>query len=132
MTNMLDLVARENAARIVTSMRAENEARFPTLKAIKTHPALDCIPLMTDDEFARLVWSIRKIGLIHPIVQDENGRILDGRCRYLACEIAGVEPTLAPPKDAVDLHLWVKHRAPESQRRTARNHKRAYRGPGSG
>ena len=92
---------------IAARFRAQNEARFPKLKEIKTHPALDCIPLMKEDEFARLVWSIRKVGLIRPISQDEDGRILDGRCRLLACDIAGVEPELAPPKDGVAAYLYA-------------------------
>jgi hypothetical protein len=73
--------------------------------------ALDCFPLMKEDEFARLVWSIRKVGLIRPILQDEDGRILDGRCRFLACDIAGVEPELAPPKDAVAAYLYAANAA---------------------
>jgi hypothetical protein len=54
---------------------------------------------MNENEFARLVWSIRKIGQIRPTRVDENDRIIDGRYRFLACQIAGVEPKLAPPKD---------------------------------
>jgi Protein of unknown function (DUF3102) len=90
-------------------LRARDEARFPRLKEIKTHPALDFIPLMNEAEFTRLVWSIRKIGLVDPIVEDDDGRILDGRCRFLACEIAGVEPRLAPPKDSVVAYLFAKN-----------------------
>jgi ParB-like chromosome segregation protein Spo0J len=81
------------------------------LKEIRTHPALDCIPLMKEDEFARLVWSIRKIGLIRPILEDAEGRILDGRCRFLACDIAGVEPTLARPKDVVAVYIYAANAA---------------------
>jgi ParB-like chromosome segregation protein Spo0J len=93
------------------AMSHDDEARFPRLKEIRTHPALDYFPLMTEDEFARLVWSIRKIGLIHKISQDESGRIIDGRCRFLACEIAGVEPELAPPKDPVAAYIFAANSA---------------------
>jgi hypothetical protein len=65
--------------------------------------------MMAEDEFDRLVWSIRKIGQVDPIVRDEDGRILDGRCRFKACEIAKVEPRLALPKDAVKAHLFAKN-----------------------
>jgi hypothetical protein len=92
---------RSNSIAVAARLKAENETRFPRLKEIETHPLLDCFPLMKDDEFARLVWSIRKIGLVDPIVEDETGRIIGGRCRFLACEIADVEPRLAPPKDAI-------------------------------
>jgi hypothetical protein len=64
---------------------------------------------MDKAEFARLVWSIRKIGQVDPILQDESGRIIDGRCRFLACEVAGAEPTLAPPKDAIAAYLFAKN-----------------------
>ncbi|MCZ0974383.1 plasmid replication/partition related protein [Streptomyces noursei] len=32
-------------------------------------------------------------GLLHPVVLDRNGRVIDGRNRLKACEIAGVEPS---------------------------------------
>ena len=99
-SSLADLAARE---------RAKDEARFPRLKEIKTHPALDCIPLMNEAEFDRLVWSIRKIGQIDPIVQDEDGRFLDGRCRFLACDIAGTKPALAKPKDFVAAFHFAKN-----------------------
>ena len=75
---------------MVAQFRAKNEARFPKLKEIRTHPALDCIPLMTDDEFTRLVWSIEKSGLIDPIVM-ADACIIDGRCRYIGCKTVGAE-----------------------------------------
>ena len=70
---------------------ATNEARFPALKEVKTHPVLECLPLMTDREFERLTWSIKTSGLIDPITM-ADGVIIDGRCRYIACRTAGVEP----------------------------------------
>ncbi len=89
---------------------AENEARFPALAKIKTHPALDIIPLMTDDEMAGLVWSIRRVGLLQPIARDDEGAILDGRCRFAACDIAGVEPRFRQisglDADGVEDFIW--------------------------
>ncbi len=93
--------------KVAARMRAKDEERFPKLKEIKTHPALDEFPLMNETEFARLVWSIRKIGLVRPILQDKDGRIIDGRCRFLACEIANVEPKLEPPKDGLAAYLFA-------------------------
>lgn len=42
-------------------------------------------------EFKELVESIREEGLLHPILVWQ-GKIVDGRHRHKACEIAGVEP----------------------------------------
>jgi len=39
-----------------------------------------------------LAADINECGLIHAIVLDKDGQVLDGRNRLAACEIAGVEP----------------------------------------
>jgi ParB-like chromosome segregation protein Spo0J len=79
-------------------MSKRNETELQKLRAMKVHPVLDLFPMMNGDDLDRLVWSIKKVGgLIHPVSLDEKtGRILDGRGRLLACEIADVEPTFAP------------------------------------
>jgi ParB-like chromosome segregation protein Spo0J len=47
--------------------------------------------MMSDDELAELAADIKANGLREPIwVHD--GRIIDGRNRYLACKRAGIEP----------------------------------------
>ncbi len=61
------------------------------LESLEFHPLADCIPLMKKEEIAELAKSIKAIGLINKIVLYE-GKILDGRCRYLACKLAGVKP----------------------------------------
>jgi hypothetical protein len=66
--------------------------RFEPSVGLKAHPALDAIPMMTPDEFARLVWSIKRHGLQCPIAVTSARVILDGRCRLMACIAAGVEP----------------------------------------
>ncbi|QKW20637.1 ParB N-terminal domain-containing protein [Kitasatospora sp. NA04385] len=48
--------------------------------------------MLDDDDLHALAEDIKELGQIHPIVLDEHGRILDGRNRLAACEIAGVEP----------------------------------------
>jgi hypothetical protein len=78
-------------AQLAARFRAENEARFPVLKDVETHPFLDIIPLMVEDEFTRLAWSLKRSGLLCPIVL-ADGVIVDGRCRYIGCKIAGIEP----------------------------------------
>jgi hypothetical protein len=66
--------------------------RFEPPPGLKAHPALDSIRMMTQQEFARLMWSIKRCGLYDPISVTSNGTILDGRCRLMACIAAGVEP----------------------------------------
>jgi len=62
------------------------------LKHYPPHPAANIFPLNTDGpEFKAFAESIKARGLDHPIVLYE-GKILDGRRRYLACQKAGVEP----------------------------------------
>ena len=56
------------------------------------HPVADLFPRMTDEELADLAADIKANGLIHPIVVDKDGVLIDGRNRARACEIAGIEP----------------------------------------
>lgn len=56
------------------------------------HPVAALFPMLSDDELAELAADIKVRGQLHPIVLDADGRILDGRNRFAACEIAGVEP----------------------------------------
>jgi ParB-like chromosome segregation protein Spo0J len=87
---------RTEAHEIAAKVRAEREARFPGLGAYTPHPALAAaVPWMTDDEFTGLVWSIKRTGLLDPIVVDGD-TIIDGRCRLVACGLAGVEPRFKP------------------------------------
>ncbi len=60
-------------------------------RVFPVHPAAEIYPLMIGDDFDRLVASIKKNGLRHPIVL-LSGAILDGRNRLAACREAGVEP----------------------------------------
>jgi hypothetical protein len=60
----------------------------------EVHPFAALFPMMTEDELADLAEDIRENGLLHPIVVDADGVLIDGRNRLRACEIAGVEPTI--------------------------------------
>lgn len=56
------------------------------------HPLADAFPLLTTGELKQLAQSIETNGQREPIVL-YDGKILDGRNRYRACLLAGVEPT---------------------------------------
>jgi hypothetical protein len=58
----------------------------------RIHPIADLFPMMTGEELANLAADIKANGLLHPIVVDKDGVLIDGRNRDSACEIAGVEP----------------------------------------
>ena len=55
------------------------------------HPACLLFPRMNEAELRVLADNIKARGLDHDVILHE-GNVLDGRNRYLACEIAGVEP----------------------------------------
>ena len=58
------------------------------------HPIAECFPLLPLVELQAMSLDIAKNGLIHPIVIFE-GKILEGRNRYRACQMAGVKPAYA-------------------------------------
>jgi len=58
------------------------------------HPIAECFPLLPLVELQAMSFDIAKNGLIHPIVIFE-GKILEGRNRYRACQMAGVKPAYA-------------------------------------
>jgi hypothetical protein len=62
-----------------------SEARIPF------HPYAELFPPMTAAEFAGLCADIAGVGLQEEIVRYE-GKILEGRSRYLACLLKGVQP----------------------------------------
>lgn len=60
--------------------------------AIPFHPLADIFPMLDPKEQMSLSDDIKAHGLREPIVMHE-GMILDGRNRYQACVMAGVDPT---------------------------------------
>lgn len=60
------------------------------------HPYAKLFPLLPDDRLHELAEDIRQHGLRQRIIVDDQERIIDGRNRYRACQMAGVEPELEP------------------------------------
>ncbi len=58
---------------------------------MKHHPIADVWPMMEEDKLSELADDIRKNGQLVPVWMYE-GKILDGRNRWAACKIAGIEP----------------------------------------
>lgn len=63
-----------------------------TANPLKAHPYADQFPMLSDEEIASLAESIAQNGQRNAIVLTTDGLILDGRNRYAACQLAGVEP----------------------------------------
>ncbi len=80
---------------------------------VEDHEIAACWRLMNDKELAALGDSILKGGVRFPIVLFE-GKILDGRNRYRACQMVGVEPrfevfTGDPLRFAIDANRERRH-----------------------
>jgi ParB-like chromosome segregation protein Spo0J len=61
-----------------------------------THPAADLFPLLGETELAELADDIHARGLTHPVWfyddPTEGHLLLDGRNRWLACHLVGIDP----------------------------------------
>jgi len=59
---------------------------------LEFHPVAEIFPLMADAELEALAADIGENGLREPVWLHSDGRLIDGRNRYLACQKAGVTP----------------------------------------
>lgn len=75
---------------------------------MKHHPAAEAFPLLSEARLLELAEDIRTNGQQMPIVV-WRGAIVDGRNRWRACEIAGVEPLMESKdfKDDADVARFV-------------------------
>ena len=64
----------------------------PGWRPSEVHPLAALFPMLEEDDLAALADDIKEHGLRTPIQVDANGRLVDGRNRNAACELAGVEP----------------------------------------
>src|SRR5437870_4368877 len=72
----------------------ENAALTPALGEdgiALVHPVAEMFPLMTGEAFEQFVADIQEHGQAEPGTLDADGRILDGRNRYRACQRLGIE-----------------------------------------
>ena len=87
---------------------------------LEFHPLANIFPLMSEAEISDLAEDIKKNGLAEPIFIYE-GKILDGRNRYLACEKVNIKPDTInyngkdPLGWVISLNLKRRHLS-ESQR----------------
>lgn len=65
---------------------------------MQAHPAAELFPMMDGDGLRALAHDIAANGLLNPIVTYQ-GRILDGRNRAAACELASVDPITVEWRD---------------------------------
>jgi len=83
-------------------------------QAITNHRYADIFPMMNEDDFNRLMEDVRENGLQEPIWLYE-GKILDGRNRYKACQTLGIVPELRnyqgtkPLEFVLSLNLARRH-----------------------
>jgi ParB-like nuclease domain len=63
------------------------------MKKIQVHPIAELFPMMSDEELDDLAADVKENGLLHPIVLDTEGVLVDGRNRLEACRRAEIEPS---------------------------------------
>jgi N6-adenosine-specific RNA methylase IME4 len=91
------------------------------LTQLTAHPAAELFPMLDDARLAELAADIRENGLREPI-QMLDGRIIDGRNRYRACQMAGVTPQFR--QMPIDVNPWALVWSLNGQRRDLNNDQR--------
>ena len=75
-----------------TTRRRFNSGQRHVNENLEFHPVADIFPMMSAREFLDLATDIGEHGLREPVWLHHDGRIIDGRNRYLACQRLGIEP----------------------------------------
>jgi len=85
------------------AVQSRNVPEGAVIDNLEAHPAALILPRMNTEEFAELVYSMRRQGYdsTKPIILHE-GKILDGCSRYLAAAEAGVKPVFAEWEPVAD------------------------------
>jgi hypothetical protein len=101
--------AHETGAAAPQATGAQRPDRAGRGGADRFHPIADAWPLLGEPELQELADDIKANDLRHPIVRHRDGSILDGRNRYLACRMAGVEcpSTTYEGQDGAELVAFV-------------------------
>lgn len=80
------------------------------------HPASKMFPMMSDQQLQDLAEDIKANGLQEPILIDTEDRVIDGRNRLAACQMAGVTPVCEVHRDpstivdtVISLNLKRRH-----------------------
>lgn len=86
------------------------------------HGPYQLLPPLTPDEYEALRDNIAIFGLLHPVVMDESGNVIDGHHRHRACVELGITdfPTVTLPglsedqklEQALMLNLGRRHLCP--------------------
>jgi len=78
----------------------------PSMSEIEFHPASNEFPLLSEERLAELAEDLQANGQREPI-RIYEGRIVDGRNRYLACRKAGLEPRFEPLPENMNPFAYV-------------------------
>lgn len=76
---------------LLTSLAVKDSGPCTEYARMDFHPIANIFPLLGEDALAALRDDIASNGLQYPVITFE-GKILDGRNRYTACKLAGVDP----------------------------------------
>ena len=100
-----------------TRRKAQGRRRKKVPEVWPPHPAADIFPMLGETEMEELIASISARGQRKPITL-YRGKILDGRCRFRACQMAGIKPRFEtfrgkdPIGFVIDQNLMRRHLIP--------------------
>lgn len=81
-------------------------AKARVIPELDFHPLADVFPALPQSEYEKLMADIETNGLLQPLVLHE-GRVLDGRHRYLACKELGILPKTEALPAKIDAASYV-------------------------